>query len=1216
MATLGQSMLRVSSKQPGEATEEIPVNPTKDDTDGYGSPTIRLGSDTDVDSDTLRRLNHHLETLAKINQFPAQPSLATSPALDVSVLGSADNQTDSTSNGQLVFADPTHSEMQTLSSAATEEAEAARQSQAFLRNGYGIDPAGAEIDSSTSAPPTARYVSRVLGSNRFSGLGDTNRLTNPQGDDRDFTIKSQVSVDQNQLGSYSGNVAEDGRHLIYPSAGKNALRNGVRADENEVQLRNVALRLMVEATGHKKAAESLARDTRNRNLRSQGRKTLLPSGVQLGGSRVDGNRLQVGAGITSTASSARKTESLGYAGEFADSGASVGTLTSPLEQFGDGLGGGLFFQALAGAVALLGVSSLFSLIKSPKKMSLAEVSPAATGLGIHRLVDTPASTDVATSSDKSNGVGRAIGQAAARIASSVMPNFNVPATTHAFDDCVAIGIKSFYGINGNGGGFASIASSPGFYASIMRTVVRDLEGVTSAARQVRNRPLQGLQDFVDELANSKTFQFLTVMAGLGEAALNAADDTFTRNASERLGNPSGMLGISTSARTGLRLLPESMLSAGIVSQLMGNSSALEGYSVAKSNPGNLTANSLGPSDVRYWESTLEAEYFPLTLHDLRTHELVSLNAFVTDIQDSFQPSYKNTSGFGRVDDVLTYEKTTRQIQLGFMMVATNPTDHGVMWDTINKIVTLVYPQWSKGRLIQKGETSFRVPFSQVITASPMIRLRFGETITGNYTRFGLLRLFGAGEATQGASVLGQAEGTTSSVQDETRDGAINSRDAFEAGSVQLVRDAARLAPFRFDGNALNDNADQSTENASDVFRTAVIRAGKVAIGKQTNGFVADDKVVLLRDLHVVVDTIENGEDRPSRFRDRIRAQRKGRLNNKTIVPAGTLCSVVGTLPGDNSPRLYKVRLADGEFVADHNSLAIDMPDIIATELDSQRIDEGDTVGTTSYDPNRFFAFQESVKAFFNANPSSGPTNPIVRSFESNMSKGLAGFITSLSFDYSDATYETAPGSRAPVTVKVSMGFTPVHDIAPGLDADGYNRAPIYQVGRVSRLLAGIDGRNSIDFRGDGSEPIVPHAEQAARTEALRQINEERQDEQDRIDRQTLGARSARDEAERRAAEAAARRAAILRQRRRVEEFNRLQVELAELEQDSYIYRDRIRNLERVASGEIQVVGGDITGASEGYIQAQEDLAENEERRRQNIARQQELAGVELPFVGD
>jgi len=75
-------------------------------------------------------------------------------------------------------------------------------------------------------------------------------------------------------------------------------------------------------------------------------------------------------------------------------------------------------------------------------------------------------------------------------------------------------------------------------------------------------------------------------------------------------------------------------------------------------------------------------------------------------------------------------------------------------------------------------------------------------------------------------------------------------------------------------------------------------------------------------------------------------------------------------------------------------------------------------------------------------------NAIVRSFESTSGKGIAGFIESLAFDWYDkVTWDTTNIERkAPKMCKVTISFAPVHDIAPGLDSEGYNRAPIYPLG--------------------------------------------------------------------------------------------------------------------------------------------------------------------------
>ncbi|MEC8767285.1 MAG: hypothetical protein VXX23_01690, partial [Actinomycetota bacterium] len=90
---------------------------------------------------------------------------------------------------------------------------------------------------------------------------------------------------------------------------------------------------------------------------------------------------------------------------------------------------------------------------------------------------------------------------------------------------------------------------------------------------------------------------------------------------------------------------------------------------------------------------------------------------------------------------------------------------------------------------------------------------------------------------------------------------------------------------------------------------------------------------------------------------------------------------------------------------------------------------------------------------------SSENNPFVRAFESTRGRGLAGFITQMDFQWLDqVTWETAPGSKAPKTCVVTISFSPVHDIGPGTDHRGMNRAPIYNVGRSVKHL----GRDPYD----------------------------------------------------------------------------------------------------------------------------------------------------------
>ena len=103
-------------------------------------------------------------------------------------------------------------------------------------------------------------------------------------------------------------------------------------------------------------------------------------------------------------------------------------------------------------------------------------------------------------------------------------------------------------------------------------------------------------------------------------------------------------------------------------------------------------------------------------------------------------------------------------------------------------------------------------------------------------------------------------------------------------------------------------------------------------------------------------------------------------------------------------------------------------------------------------------------------------NPITNTMEGSMSRGLAGVITSMQFNWIDSStvWETNWNSRAPTACKITVNFDPIHDISPGLDVYGANRAPVYNVG-ANRLVAGDplpDGglKSKIFYNRSGVEP--------------------------------------------------------------------------------------------------------------------------------------------------
>ena len=83
-------------------------------------------------------------------------------------------------------------------------------------------------------------------------------------------------------------------------------------------------------------------------------------------------------------------------------------------------------------------------------------------------------------------------------------------------------------------------------------------------------------------------------------------------------------------------------------------------------------------------------------------------------------------------------------------------------------------------------------------------------------------------------------------------------------------------------------------------------------------------------------------------------------------------------------------------------------------------------------------------------------NAVVRAFETTQGRGLAGMLTSISFNWLDEnnTWEVTRGSRAPIFCTVTVGMNVIHDLPPGISDDGFMIAPSYPVGGVNRRIFG------------------------------------------------------------------------------------------------------------------------------------------------------------------
>ena len=595
--------------------------------------------------------------------------------------------------------------------------------------------------------------------------------------------------------------------------------------------------------------------------------------------------------------------------------------------------------------------------------------------------------------------------------------------------------------------------APGYYATMSRMAIRSVQSISRAFDQAAGGSLtdvvNSITGIVQAIRESKIIKLINYYAQLGDKRLSLVATGFENEigTSDGFAKISGVDKLSTnisplvaggafkaevfdkvrknrlsnrrklawanSTANSMLLLPNSVVKAAQDLRLDQSGRPQSYHKVGKGKPTEKVK--ISAAERRDLEAWLDAEYVPFYFHDVRTNEIISFHAFLSALNEGYTANYETSNGFGRVDPVRTYTNTERTLELTFTAVATSENDFDTMWAKINKLVTMVYPQWSQGRAVTlagSGDKNNRLiqPFSQVMTASPMVRLRVGDLIRSNYSRFNLARLFGFGTGS------GQLDGSTilKSAKAQRQLAGV-----WQSGDLALLR--------------------ANSDPVSSAFNT---------------GYAPDEGMQFLSIAPPIPGLDPSGTKLPLRLTSPVLVQvdsvdpNTGKISIKPVNDIG-------------QPQSGGLALSFGEEIGKyivHTDDLIIIDDIAAaTEF---------VFGSS--DPTALASLEKALLESINKDRSpatilSPAVNPIVKSFEESGGKGLAGFITSLNFEwFGDGNpWETERyGSRAPKMCEISISFSPVHDIAPGIDANGFNRAPLYNVGDAMNGVAG-DGDDEI-----------------------------------------------------------------------------------------------------------------------------------------------------------
>jgi|688.fasta_scaffold01900_35 hypothetical protein len=654
--------------------------------------------------------------------------------------------------------------------------------------------------------------------------------------------------------------------------------------------------------------------------------------------------------------------------------------------------------------------------------------------------------------------------------------YNVSTLAAAFQ-----GTYLFLGISTSGADTGTIvgkallnfAMSPDYYVMVSRSVLTGLYSFINSF-SAGGGGVAGAMAILGAIRTNRLVTFVNRIIDVGSVTLRGVDIT-EETLEKPPSNPndlaqyrdSAIRRVSRSRETGNKL---SWRSSSTAMKLLMPGSMIRGAALLYSDEKNLQkiwvdriagrvplAGSGGKSvtddgyfdqeSIKEVEKALDAEYVPFYFRDLRTNEIISFHAFLEDLSDSFTANYTAAEGFGRQDPVQMYKNTTRSIGFSFYVVSTSPKDHDVMWYKINKLVTMLYPQYTDGKLASNvdNKNQFEVPFSQVYGSSPLIRLRVGDVIASNYSRFGLARLFG----------LGKKDRTFHITKDEDSAEPQIANDQFEKVKKSLT-DGGEVNSAYFE-RIKDSSTDGSPKLSSDMNPFSGAVAGRIIRGGVYVGFKDKPSSILKPTYRVHL--------RPNTQVKFLKIDETFESNHLTLLGSASgrknvaFCELVTPVNPSASqaadPSPPKGADASKEKEPDQVKYVAVPWELLETNVDIEN-DGSELIpviflpSTEKSPPAPDAGKIKNIGDFFSNN------NAIVRSFESSMGYGLAGVLTSMAMDWNESTWETDRlGSKAPIFLKITMQFAPIHDLPMGLDSQGAMVAPAYPVGDLTRGSHGI-----------------------------------------------------------------------------------------------------------------------------------------------------------------
>jgi len=120
---------------------------------------------------------------------------------------------------------------------------------------------------------------------------------------------------------------------------------------------------------------------------------------------------------------------------------------------------------------------------------------------------------------------------------------------------------------------------------------------------------------------------------------------------------------------------------------------------------------------------LNQQSFQIFITHIPTNQTISFDAWVTGFADNFVSSWNGTPVYGRMDDLYTFQRTSRKLSVAFDVVSANRFEAAKNLQKLNALTQFLYPVYS-----EPHGTLGVADNSRTLQAAPLLKMKWNGLI--------------------------------------------------------------------------------------------------------------------------------------------------------------------------------------------------------------------------------------------------------------------------------------------------------------------------------------------------------------------------------------------------------------------------------------------------------------------------------------------------------